>query len=90
MAKEDVPKMEEKEEPSMDAATTEFMVRKAELMADVKAGAFGRIVIPVRVMDIGNGIVRLQKDGEVKVDGEFTDQEPLESMKKRIGVAEDR
>lgn len=82
--------MEDAEEPKMDAATTDFTVRKAELMADVKVGAYGKIVLPVRVLDIGNGLVRLQKDGEAKVEGEFTDSEPLESMKQRLGVAEDR
>jgi hypothetical protein len=90
MAKEEMPKVGEKKELALDAATTEFKVRKSELMADMKAGSFGRVVIPVRVMDIGDGFVYFQKDGEVKVDGEFSDQEPLESMKKRIGVAEDR
>lgn len=82
--------MDDVEEPKMDAATTDFTVRKAELMADVKVGGYGMILLPVRVLDIGNGLVRLQKNGEAKVEGEFTDSEPLESMKKRLGVAEDR
>ena len=33
--------------------TMSICVRKNELMADVKTGAYGRIVIPVKVMDIG-------------------------------------
>lgn len=78
---------------SYSAAKTPTMsicVRKNELMADVKTGSYGRITIPVKVMDVGDGLVEFLKDGEAKVEGEFCDHEPLENMKGRIGVAEDR
>lgn len=80
---------ETKEVPS-SPTTTSFCVRKSELMADVKTGSYGRVVIPVKVVDVGDGLVHFMKEGEAKVDGEFSDHEPLDSMKKRIGVAEDR
>ena len=82
--------MDDHEEGMEDATTTEFVVRRSELMANVKAGAYGRLIIPVKVLDVGDGKVYLQKDGEIKVDGEFSDSEPLDSMKRRLGTAEDR
>lgn len=89
-------KKEEKAAPKAEAyetakaPTTSICVRKQELMADVKTGSYGRLVIPVKVMDVGDGLVEFLKDGEAKVDGEFCDHEPLEKMKNRLGVAEDR
>lgn len=70
--------------------TEVLLVRRSELQAAMKNGGFGKILIPVRILDAGGDVVRLQKDGNVEVQGEFTDSEPLDSMKRRLGTAEDR
>lgn len=70
--------------------TEVLLIRRSELTSAMKNGGFGKILIPVRILDAGGDVVRLQKDGNAEVQGEFTDSEPLDSMKRRLGTAEER
>lgn len=66
----------------------EFTLPKSELDASMSLDEKGKIMIPVQVVSESDSSFTFRKIGKCEVPEEFKD-EPLDEMRKRIGVVEE-
>ena len=65
----------------------EFELPKSEVDAAVNVGEFGKISIPVEVIEVGDKI-KFRKNGKASAEDMFK-PEPLNDMRERMGVTDE-
>jgi hypothetical protein len=79
--------MDVKKNPTATVPVMEFMVPISELDMELKAGERGKLLIPVEVVAVNDGMVTFRKMKSITVEGTFR-RETTNEMRERLLEAE--
>lgn len=79
--------MDTKKNPTATVPVMEFMVPVSELDMELKAGERGKLLIPVEVVAVNDGMVTFRKMKSITAEGTFR-RETTNEMRERLLEAE--